>query len=162
MAVLGIVHEGFRRFGEIVPAAKSLARPDWQPTADVLANALDGALEERYLAPTKSGYALTRNGRLRLATFVRAPVESARGRTARTATALKVCFLRAVDDNQRDVVIAELARLQEDELRALVEGCAACPSSGRCTRLWIAREIERIRSEIIWLDTLKHELARAD
>jgi len=159
MAVLGIVHEGFSTFGEIVPAAKSVARPDWQPTADVLASAVEGALKAGYLDSTGAGYALTRDGHAVLVRYVQAPLASARGRSARTATALKLCFLEALDADQRESVIEDLARLQHAELRALLEGCETCPASGRCTRLWMAREIERIKSEMAWLDTLKVEIA---
>jgi hypothetical protein len=97
MAVLGIVHEGFTRFAEIVPAAKSLAGLDWQPTGDVLAGALENALADGLLIVTEAGYALADEGRLRLAELVQASPATERGGTGRTAAALKVCFLGALD-----------------------------------------------------------------
>jgi Putative AphA-like transcriptional regulator len=160
MAVLGIVHEGFTRFSEIVPAAKSLAGLDWQPTGDVLAGALEDALADGLLVATEAGYALAEEGRLRLAELVQAPPATARGGAGRTAAALKVCFLGALDGETRDLVLDDLTRLQQGQLQALLEGCARCPASGVCARMWIAREIERMRSEIAWLGTLKAELGQ--
>lgn len=155
MAVLGIVYEGYQRPAEIVPAARSLASPDWQPTADVLAAALETALAERLLVLTTAGYAITTEGVDSLAALICTPAPSARGAAARTCAALKVCFLGAIHHRQRETVIDELVLLHEKELSALIEGCAGCPASGDCTRLWIAREVERIRSEIDWLSELK-------
>jgi len=155
MAVLGIVHEGFTCFSDIVPAAKSLAGADWQPTADVLAGALETALAAGLLTVTDDGHALTDEGDLHLAALVQAPPACARGGTARTAAALKVCFLGVLDAEARDFVIDELARLQEEELQTLLDGCARCPAANMCTRLWMAREVERLRGEITWLSLLK-------
>lgn len=161
MAVLGIVHEGFTRFAEIVPAAKSLAGLDWQPTGDVLAGALENALADGLLIVTEAGYALADEGRLRLAELVQASPATERGGTGRTAAALKVCFLGALDGDARDLVLDDLTRLQQGQLQALLDGCARCPASGVCARIWIAREIERMRSEIVWLGTLRAELWQA-
>jgi hypothetical protein len=158
MAVLGIVHEGFTRFTEIAPAAKSLAGLDWQPTGDVLAGALEDALADGLLVVTEAGYALAEEGRLRLAELVQASPATERGGTGRTAAALKVCFLGALDGEARDLVLDDLTRLQQGQLQALLDGCARCPASGVCARMWIAREIERMRSEIAWLGKLKAEL----
>jgi hypothetical protein len=161
MAVLGIVHDEFSTFREIVPAAKSLAGADWQPTADVLAGALEIALSTGLLTSTERGHALTEQGHLHLATLVQAPPTAARGGTARTAAALKVCFLGVLDLEARDLVIDELIRLQEQELHTLLDSCARCPAASICSRLWMAREVERLRGEIAWLSLLKADLEPA-
>ena len=155
LAVLGVVHEGFAAFDDILAAAKALAEPDWQPTADVLAAAMTRALDQALVCKTSAGYAATPDGIGCLRDLLEAPPASSRGAVARTAAALKVCFLGVLDEVSRQDVLDELIVLHRRDLDALVEGCAGCPAAGVCPRLWIAREIARMKSEIAWLCDLK-------
>lgn len=155
LAILGVVQEGFAAFDDILAAAKSLAEPDWQPTADVLASTLTRALDAALVRRTGAGFAVTPGGADRLQDLLEAPPASSRGAAARTAAALKVCFLGVLDNTTRQDVLDELIDLHRRDLDVLIEGCAGCPAAGVCPRLWIAREIARMKSEIAWLCDLK-------
>lgn len=161
LAVLGVVREGCAAFDEVLTAAKALADADWQPTADVLAAAMTRVLDDALLRQGADGFAITDDGEACLKALIEAAPASSRGAAARTAAALKVCFLDVLDPAARQDVLDDLIGLHCRDLDALIDGCGGCPAAGTCPRLWIAREIARMKSEIAWLCDLKQSLPEA-
>ena len=171
MAVLGIVNEGFGTLSQVVSAARSLARPDWQPTGEMLAGAVQAALADGLLTAqdtaqdtgresTEPRLAILEAGLERLRALLRQPLARGRGSLGRTAAALKICFLGALDRTGGCAVIEDLSRSYGGELEALRLGRRACPAGGAFPCRWIDREIERIEQEVAWLQSLQAELRR--
>lgn len=167
LAVLGIVNEGFGSLSQVISAARSLARPDWQPTSDMLAGAVQAALQEGLLTirqeTVRGGeprLEILRAGTIRLQALLRQPPAQGRGSIGRTAAALKICFLGALDRMSGCEVIEDLSRSYRAELEALRHGRSSCPAGGAFPCRWIDREIERIEQEVAWLECLQADLRR--
>ena len=165
LAVLGIVNEGFRSYADVVAAARSIATADWQPTNDLVASAVNRALEDGHLRRDRRAakaavprWTISGTGRVRLGELLRRPAACCRSPHGRAATALKICFLGALDRETGCAVLEDLSHLHRAELRRLREGCASCPATRPYARRWMDREIERVEQEIGWLERLQADL----
>ena len=165
LAVLGTVSEGFGTFPEIVAAARSIAPMDWQPTREVLETSVGTALDHGLLRcdataerTTATRLALSAAGRGRLRELLRQPAHSCRGPIGRAATALKVCFLGALDPQSGCRILEDLSRSLRGDLESLRQGCVTCPASRAYARQCMDREIERIEEEVAWLRRLQADL----
>ncbi len=165
LVVLGSVNEGFGAFTEIVSAARSIAAPDWQPTGDVLAGAIERALDQEHLWCAENSeraadvrLEISAKGKERLRELLHQPAPCCRRPIGRVAVALKVCFLGALDFRSGRQILEELSHAHRCELSHLRRGCESCPAARAYARLWMDREIERIEQELIWLDRLRDDL----
>jgi hypothetical protein len=99
------------------------------------------------LSPTPSGA-----DHLRLLLATPGPAESAVPHDL--AFLLKVCLLDFLGERDRRDVIRRLA----DECRAALEAAERslrrCQATGRYTRLWLRREVERLNGDVAWLERL--------
>ncbi len=166
LVVLGSVNEGFGAFTEIVFAARSIAGPDWQPTGDVLAGAIERALDQgdlwcadRVETAEDVRLEISVKGKQRLRELLHQPAPCCRRPLGRVAIALKVCFLGALDFRSGRRILEELSHAHRCELSHLKQGCESCPATRAYARLWMDREIERIEQELTWLDRLRDDLA---
>lgn len=166
LAVLGIVSEGCATRAEIAGAARAIAAPDWQPTGDLIAGALTRAVDLGHLSgqgvsPGGTGerFTITSAGAGRLRELLARPVPRCRGPVGRAATALKVCFLGALDQPHGCALLEDLSRRHRGELERLRGAATACPASCRYARVWIDREAQRIEQEVAWLESLRQELS---
>ena len=165
LVVLGSVNEGFGAFTEIVSAARSIAGPEWQPTGDVLAGAIERALDHGHLWCAERAESaedvrleISATGKGRLRELLHQPAPCCRRPIGRVAIALKVCFLGALDFQSGRQILEELSNAHRCELRHLREGCESCPATRAYARLWMDREIERIEQELTWLDRIRADL----
>ena len=166
LVVLGSVNEGFGAFTEIVSAARSIGAPDWQPTGDVLAGAIERALDlghlwcaERVESAEDVRLEISVKGKERLRELLHQRAPCCRRPLGRVAIALKVCFLGAFDFRSGQQILEELSHAHRCELSHLKQGCETCPATRAYARLWMDREIERIEQELTWLDRLRDDLA---
>lgn len=165
LAVLGIVRDGFGAFSQVASAAKALARPDWQPTDDVLVRAVESALSDGFLTVKDHGgrppgprFAITRAGTGRLRALLCAPVENGRGAVRRTVAALKICFLGALDHESACEILEELSVAYRADLEAMQHARRVCPAARGAPGRWIDREIDRVEHELAWLARLQVDL----
>ena len=163
--VLGAVSEGLEGFQEIATAARSIAACDWQPTADIVAAAVTRAVADgdliRQEAPdpaTAPRFALSTAGKAHLCALLDRPSPRCRDSVGRTITALKVCFLGALDPARGCAVLETLSAGYRCELQVLRKGCRSCPVGRGYARLWIDREVQRIEQEVAWLEGLRANL----
>ena len=171
LAVLGAVSEGFGTFAEIAATARSIAPCDWQPTRDVLIGAANEALDDGLLCrddpaerddrAERAGaprLAISDAGQGRLCDLLRRRAPDCRGPIGRAATALKVCFLGALDPESACGMLEDLSRSLRGDLTTLRQGCGACPARRDYALRCMDREIERIEQEIAWLERLQADL----
>lgn len=168
LAVLGIVHAGFGTMSQVVAAAQRLARADWQPTRDLLTDAVASALAEGCLAlnepetpSDEPSFVITQAGTSRLRALLRSSAADGGGSLGRALAALRICFLGALDPETGREVLNDLSRSFQDELETLRRARVSCPAAGGSAGLWIEREIERVEHELGWLERLRPGLGRA-
>lgn len=67
---------------------------------------------------------------------------------------LKVCLLDFLSDGDRRDVIRHLADERRAALDAAEVAMRRCQATGRYTRLWLRREVERLNDDVGWLEQL--------
>lgn len=129
LMVLGTAERAPVTFAAIVDAARQLAPRDWQPTADILRTALQGALAEGLVSAQRSAQPATANsgdawqttpaGRRRIVDLLCTPIPQATGGFLRACTSAKLRFLHHLPQPQRLDQAAALALMYRDIFEVL-------------------------------------------
>lgn len=165
LAVLGQIHLGCGRLAEVVRESKGMAPREWQPTTDVIAAALNTAFRRGHVrAPagrpgrTAEAWVLTAPGHVRLAELLECRLPS-RGGPRVAGTAMKICFMGALDAGARIRVLGEIADAERAYLRDLR---ARGPVRDGSTWAWHAREEARVQGDLAWLEGIGSRVAGED
>lgn len=160
LVVLGTAERAPVNFAAIVEAARQLAPRDWQPTADILRTALQGALAAGLVSAQKSAKPATANsgdawqttpaGRRRIVELLCTPIPQATGGFLRACTGAKLRFLHHLPQPQRLDQAAALALMYRDifEVLRLVPDLPR-PLAGSLLD-HLRQEVAGLQTELAW------------
>lgn len=148
-------------------AAGQMTHGDWAPTTAVLESCVRRLVGEGLLAFGTStdpdlarGFMATERGRIAIGQLLLRPIPPSQGSFTRVCMTMKLCFLHCLDASQRHVPIAELSELYRRTLEQLrrtaprQRGPRSFPAD-----YWLSHEIERLQSEVAWLQGLENWFA---
>ncbi len=148
LTILGTLHQHSRTYEVLAGNAKSLIPELWNPTADVLDQAISRNLEAGYINHHKgipfSQYSLSRAGNdhfLYLMTLDAGPRNSA---FARALEALQFCFLDGACPAAAATILDRHHERIIERLTELRRRCHQRPGSGAYARLWMETEQRRL------------------
>jgi DNA-binding PadR family transcriptional regulator len=164
LAVLGVASERPRTAAEVIGTVKRVGGARFQPTADVVAGRI-GALAEAGLLTTApdgtpagtSGEARWRpsaSGRAHVQRLLMTQSVPPADALAALCACLKICFLEMLEPEARDAVIVDLMAAHRRALDQAQAALAGCPCRCAFVQRYLARDVERWESELIWLEAL--------
>ena len=159
LALLGITVAQPLALDRIAALLQQIAAPLLQPTADVIEGRLRDLTRRGLLAiaADKPGPAVARRtaaGVRHLRQLLRT-AGPPRGATHHDLVfMLKACLLDLLADGDRATVIDELRLDLRSALAAAEHAAGHCGSSSPFTRLWLDRQVTRLRADLAWLDGL--------
>jgi len=159
LAILGLTGLYPMTEERLLSLLQRIACPMFHPTPDLIAGraadlvrrdllaVTQGGGEPSLLRPTKAGA-----DHLRRLLATPGPAESAVQHDL--VFLLKVCLLDFLSDRDRRDVIRHLADERRAALDVAETAMRRCQATGRYTRLWLRREVERLNDDIGWLEQL--------
>ena len=167
LAVLGILSERARTAAEVVGIVKRLGGARFQPTADVIAARMAALIEAGLLTPLPDGRAdevrwqHTPSGRAHVQRLLMMPSAAPVNALAAVCACLKICFLEVLEPDARDAVLEDLMAAHRRALGEAQGALSGCPCRCAFVQRYLAREVDRWESELIWLEALAGEAAPA-
>lgn len=165
LSVLGAVHDNRAPVNHVIATAKEIAPQEWQPTTDLVADCVVGAINKRLLrlenvgeCPSTSQVEITESGRVVLCHLLRKSIPCHWGGFSRTCLAAKLYFLECLDPNERMIQIETLAQVHRQGIEALKKTCESYADRRSPPGLWLKHEIERYQWELDWLDRLRSKM----
>jgi hypothetical protein len=167
LAVLGVVSERARTAAEVIAIVKRLGGVRFQPTSDVIAGRMAGLIEAGLLTPSPDGateevrWQPAPSGRAHVQRLLMMPSAAPVSALAAVCACLKICFLEVLEPDARHAVLEDLIAAHRRALNGARGAFSGCPCRCAFVQRYLAREVERWESELIWLEALTGELAPA-
>jgi DNA-binding PadR family transcriptional regulator len=171
LAVLGVASERARTAAEVISVVKRVGGARFQPTADVIAGRIAALAEAGLLTSTPDAapardsdevrWLPSPSGHARVQRLLTTQSASPADALAAVCACLKICFLEMLEPEARDAVIVDLMaahRRARDQAQAALAGC---PCRCAFVQRYLARDVERWESELIWLEALAGEVESA-
>jgi len=159
LAILGITGLYAMSEERLLQLLQHIGCPLFRPTPDLVLARMQTLMQRKLLASRRDGSGLsvlspTPSGadHLRLLLATPGPAESAVQQDL--AFLLKVCLLDFLGERDRRDVIRRLADERRTALEAAERSLRRCQATGRYTRLWLRREVERLNGDVAWLERL--------
>lgn len=160
VAVLGVTSEGARTAAEVIAAVKRLAGARFQPITDVVAGRIAALAEIGSLTPEPAGarggvlYNLSPVSRAQVQRLLRMQSGSPTDALAAVCACFKICFLEMLEPAARRAVLDDLLAAHRRALDDAETALAGCPCRCSFVQRWLARDVERWRAELGWLEAL--------
>jgi DNA-binding PadR family transcriptional regulator len=171
LAVLGVASERARTAAEVISVVKRVSGARFQPTADVIAGRIAALAEAGLLtstpdaAPSRASGEIrwlpSASGRARVQRLLMTQSDSPADALAAVCACLKICFLEMLEPDARDAVIVDLMAAHRRALHQAQAALAGCPCRCAFVQRYLARDVERWQSELIWLEALAGEVETA-
>jgi DNA-binding PadR family transcriptional regulator len=171
LAVLGVASERARTAAEVISVVKRVGGARFQPTTDVIAGRIAALAEAGLLTSTPEAapacaageirWRPSASGRAHVQRLLMTESDSPADALAAVCACLKICFLEMLEPDARDAVIVDLMAAHRRALHQAQAALTGCPCRCAFVQRYLARDVERWESELIWLEALAGEVETA-
>jgi DNA-binding PadR family transcriptional regulator len=170
LAVLGVASERPRTAAEVISVVKRVGGARFQPTTDVVAGRIATLAEAGLLTSTPDAapahasevrWLPSASGRAHAQRLLMTQSASPADASAAVCACLKICFLEMLEPDARDAVMVDLMAAHRRALDQAQAALAGCPCRCAFVQRYLARDVERWESELIWLEALAGEVESA-
>jgi Putative AphA-like transcriptional regulator len=157
LAVLGIAMARPLSLDRVAELLRRILSPPLQPTLEVVETRVQDLARRGLVIITahKPGRTMVRcsaSGIRYARTLLRLPSPPQGAPHHDVAVMLKVCMLDVLADGDRAAVVAELRRDLQASLVVAEEAARHCRSTSSYARLWLDRQVSRLRDDLRWLE----------